>query len=131
MIQLQGTSGKTFDIKEDDKFALKFTMLLEGQLYGVKEAIQKYGYTEQRYYQLLKAYNKLGSDGLLDKKRGSDTKPIRTNQVTNQIIRLRFLDPFSSTHVISQKLKQNGYNVSVRSVERTITEYGLQKKHMF
>jgi hypothetical protein len=118
-------------IRPDDKTAVKFAMLIEGHLYEAKDACVKYGYTEQRYYQLLKKYNSLGLEGLIDKKRGSEKQPVRTESVTNQIIRLRFLDPFSSAAVISQKLKQQGYQVSTRSVERTITEYGLQKKRMF
>jgi transposase len=130
MLQFRGTNDKVFLIRQDDKTAVKFAMLIEGHLYGAKDACVKYGYTEQRYYQLLKKYNSLGLEGLMDKKRGSEKQPVRTELVTNQIIRLRFLDPFSSAAVISQKLKQQGYEVSTRSVERTITEYGLQKKRM-
>ena len=130
MIQLRGTDDNAFFIRPDDKTAVKFAMLVEGHLYGAKDACVKYGYTEQRYYQLLKKYNSLGLEGLQDKKRGSEKQPVRTELVTNQIIRLRFLDPFSSASVISQKLRQQGYEVSTRSVERTITEYGLQKKRM-
>ena len=130
MIQFRGTNNKVFLIRPDDKTAVKFVMLIEGHLYGVKDTCVKYGYTEQRYYQLLKKYNSVGSKGLMDKKRGSEKQPVRTELVTNQIIRLRFLDPFSSAAVISQKLRQQGHEVSTRSVERTITEYGLQKKRM-
>ena len=64
----------------------------------------------------------------MDKKRGPDKQTVRTRETINQIIRLRFLDPLASADVIAQKLKQTGYKVSKRSVERTITEYGLQKK---
>jgi len=46
----------------------------------------------------------------------------------HQIIRLRFLDPDGSPSIIVQKLKQMRIDVSLRSVERTIQEYGLQKK---
>jgi transposase len=130
MLQFRGTNDKAFLIHPDDKAAVKFAMLIEGHLYGAKDACIKYGYTEQRYYQLLKKYNSMGLEGLINKKRGSEKQPVRTELVTNQIIRLRFLDPFSSAAVISQKLKQQGYEVSTRSVERTITEYGLQKKRM-
>jgi transposase len=97
----------------------------------VQEAIKKYGYTEQRYYQLLQKYQESGAQALIDNKRGSDKQPVRTKETINQIIRLRFLDPFSSAGVIAQKLNQIGHKVSKRSVERTITEYGLQKKRMF
>ena len=107
-------------------------MLIEGHCtINVQSALQKYGYSEQRYYQLLRKYEQGGSQALLDKKPGSDKQPVRTRETLNQIIRLRFLDPFASADIIAQKLNQIGHKVSKRSVERTITEYGLQKKHMF
>ncbi len=130
MIEIQGNKKRKFKIKEDDKLTIKLAMLIEGECYGLKAALKKYGYTEPRYYQLLKIYKQEGAIGLMDKKRGSNKQPTRTKEVVNQIIRLRFLDPQSGTGVIAQKMKQNGYDVSLRSVERTITEYGLQKKHI-
>ena len=130
-ISIKGTKAKDFLIDDQDSLAIKLAMLIEGQCtIGVKAAIKKYGYTEQRYYQLLKDYQQEGSQALIDKKPGSDKQPVRTGDAVNQIIRLRFLDPFASAGVISQKLSQIGYKVSKRSVERTITEYGLQKKRM-
>jgi hypothetical protein len=131
-ISIKGVKGKDFIIDPQDSLSVKMAMLFEGHCtIGVKAAIEKYGYTEQRYYQLLNKYLEGGSEALIDKKPGSDKQPVRTIKAVNQIIRLRFLDPFASADVLSQKLKQKGYNVSKRSVERTITEYGLQKKRMF
>jgi len=131
-ILISGIRGKDFVISEKDSLCKKLSMLIEGHCtIGVQAAIQKYGYTEQRYYQLLKKYKDEGSPALIDRKPGSDKQPVRTKDVQNQIIRLRFLDPFASAKVIAQKLKQNGHKVSMRSVERTITDYGLQKKRMF
>ena len=128
-IIIEGVDGKKFEIDPLDKTAVKLAMLIEGNCtIGVKAAITKYGYTEARYYQLLKAYNTSGSVSLINKKRGSLKRPVRDKETTNQIIRERYLDPQASCEVISQKMKQNGYPVSIRSVERTITEYGLQKK---
>ncbi len=130
-ISIKGIKGKDFVIDEKDSLTMKLSMLIEGHCtIGVQEAIKKYGYTEQRYYQLLSKYLQDGAQGLIDKKTGSDKQPVRTKDVLNQIIRLRFLDPFSSAGVIAQKLNQIGMKVSKRSVERTITDYGLQKKRM-
>jgi len=130
-ISIKGIKQKDFIIDQKDNLCKKLAMLIEGHCtIGVKEAIKKYGYSEQRYYQLLAQYKHGGARALADKKRGSDKRPVRTDEAVNQIIRLRFLDPFSSAAIISQKLKQTGYNVSIRSVERTITEYGLQKKRI-
>lgn len=131
-ISIKGIKGKDFVIDPKDSLSKKLSMLIEGHCtIGVQEAIKKYGYTEQRYYQLLLKYHEDGAQALIDKKPGSDKQPVRTKDIVNQIIRLRFLDPFSSADVIAQKLNQIGHKVSKRSVERTITEYGLQKKHMF
>lgn len=117
------------NIAPDDKTTRKLMMLIEGTYgIGVQQATQKYGYSESRYYQLLRAFKRSGIDGLTDQKRGPKTRHVRSEQVTHQIIRLRFLDKKASAEVIAQTLRQMGIEVSTRSVERTITEYGLQKK---
>ncbi len=127
-ILIKGIKDKDFAIDQNDNLSVKLLMLFEGHCtIGVHEAIKKYGYTEQRYYQLLEKYKKEGAQGLIDKKPGSDKKPVRTKEIINQIIRHRFLDPFVSSAVLAQKLTQTGYKVSTRSVERTITEFGLKK----
>jgi len=131
-ILIKGIKEKDFVIDPNDSLSMKLSMLIEGHCtIGVHESIKKYGYTEQRYYQLLRKYQQHGAKALIDNKPGSEKQPIRTKDAVNQIIRLRFLDPLASAEVIAQKLKQIGYKVSKRSVERTITEYGLQKKRMF
>ncbi len=117
------------NVQNDDVATNKLLMLIEGTYgIGVKESLAKYGYTEQRYYQLLKSFKQDGVQALVNKKTGPHHKTIRTQSVMHQIIRLRFLDPEGSLPVIAQKLKQMGINVSQRSVERTIQEFGLQKK---
>lgn len=131
-ISIKGIKEKDFVIDQKDSLSMKLSMLIEGHCtIGVHEAIKKYGYTEQRYYQLLVKYQEGGAQALIDNKPGSDKQPVRTKEIVNQIIRFRFLDPFSGVDVIAQKLSQIGHKVSKRSVERTITEYGLQKKHIF
>ncbi len=116
-------------IKKEDKATIKLLMLIEGTYgIGVKSSLEKYRYTEQRYYQLKKDFMENGSDALIDKKRGPKDKHTRKKQVDMQIIRMRFLDPKAGAAVIAQKLNQTGIKISQRSVERTITDFGLQKK---
>jgi hypothetical protein len=52
----------------------------------------------------------------------------RTEEMVRQIIRHRFLDPDASAEVIAQKLQQAHHLISIRSVERVISDFGLQKK---
>jgi transposase len=92
------------------------------------QAAQKYGLSRQRYYQLLKQFQEQGVLGLQNQKRGPKTRSVRTDEVERQVIRHRFLDPDASVDIIAQKLRQTGFPVSTRSVERVVEKYGLQKK---
>ena len=49
-------------------------------------------------------------------------------QLVRQVIRHRLLDPDASPEVIAQKLVQSGWTISIRSVERVLADYTLQKK---
>ena len=124
--------GKTdqLEIKKNDSLAMKLAMLFEGVTTDVpkKELAKKYGYTREHYYHLKGQFEKFGSEGLIDKKTGPKNSTKRTDVVNNQIIRFRFLDPDASVEVIGQKMRQLGFNISDRSVSRTIQQYGLQKK---
>jgi len=117
------------NVQDNDSVAQKMLMLIEGVYgLGVKHSIAKYQYSEQRYYQLLKEFKLSGCNALFDKKRGPRQNSRRTEKIVQQIIRYRFLDPDASSAVITQKLKQTKHSISNRSVERTIQQYGLQKK---
>jgi transposase len=127
-IGLLGPKG-SLSIDPDDKPTIKLAMLFEGQCFlGPIKAAQKYGYSKQRYFQLLHAYEETGSDALISKKTGPRSNYVRTENVKAEIIRHRLLDPDAGTEVIAQKMKQSGFRISKRSVERTIAEHGLQKK---
>ena len=69
-----------------------------------------------------------GALALQNQKRGPKTNYVRTDEVERQVIRQRFLDPDASADIIAQKLRQAGFSISTRSVERVIEKYGLQKK---
>ncbi len=126
---LYGPAG-SLAVREDDEITLKLAMLFEGQCEGLgsTQAAQKFGYTRQRYYQILEQFKNHGADGLKSRKTGPKSHYRRTQEVVRQIIRYRFLDPNLSPEVIAQKLNQNGFPIAIRSVERALAEYGLQKK---
>jgi len=117
-------------IAAEDKVARKLAMLFEGKCLGLgpSKAAQKYGYSKQRYFQVLHAFLEGGSAALVAKKTGPKRNYVRTETVVSQVIRHRFLDPEANAAVIAQKMRQTGVRVSQRSVERIIAEHGLQKK---
>jgi transposase len=126
---MSGSKG-SLPIREDDEISFKLAMLFEGECEGLGpvKAAKKFGYTRQRYYQILDQFKADGARGLKSRKRGPRRNYRRTDEVVRQIIRYRFLDPQISPEVIAQKLNQTGSLIAARSVERVISDYGLQKK---
>jgi len=124
-----GTGG-SLKVPDEDEISLKLAMLIEGECGhgGPKAAAKKYGYSRQRYFQLRSAFFDKGAVALANQRRGPKTNYRRTDEVVCQVIRHRFLDPDASSEVIAQKVRQCGFAISQRSVDRIFAEYGLQKK---
>ena len=126
---LTGPAGSLL-LLPNDEITLKLTMLYEGDCEGLGPlaAARKFGYSKQRYFQLRHRFQEQGALALLSQTTGPKSNYRRTEEVVRQIIRHRFLDPDTSPEVIAQKLGQTDHPISIRSVERTIADYGLQKK---
>jgi transposase len=126
---LTGPSG-SIPFPTDDEITRKLLMLIEGQCQGLgpSKAAAKFGFTKQRYFQLLHEFQAHGAISLKNKPRGPHSNYRRTEQLIRQVIRHRFLDPDASAEVIAQKIRQTGQVISIRSVERVIGDFGLQKK---
>ena len=117
-------------VLEDDEISKKLGMLIEGECQGLgpARAAAKYGFTRQRYHQLRKSFLQSGAIALASRKRGPKGPSRQTDELICQAIRQRFLDPDASSEVIAQKLRQTGFTVSKRTVDRIFAHYGLQKK---
>ena len=126
---LVGQAG-SLPIREDDEITRKLAMLIEGECEGLGplKAAKKFGFSKQRYFQIRQAFQERGAQSLKSKPRGPRTNYRRTGELVREVIRHRFLDPSASADVIAQKLRQAGLEISTRSVERVIAEYGLQNK---
>jgi transposase len=122
--------GGLLPVQADDEITRKLLMLIEGECEGLgpSQAAHKFGFSRQRYFQLRAAFAEHGALALQSQKRGPKTRYRRTAEVIRQVIRYRFLDPEASGEVIAQKLTQSGWTISIRSVQRVIEEFGLQKK---
>lgn len=133
----KGTLSKNYhgkielSVSANDPIAWKLLMLFEAaqdKSGRVEDVAKKYGYSREHFYVIKKAYDMEGTKGLMNNPTGPKTDYVRTDSVKKQIIRHRFLDPEANSEVIAQKMQQSGIPISQRSVERTINEYGLQKK---
>ncbi len=122
--------GGSLLISPDDEVSLKLAMLVEGECGtgGPSEAARKFGFCRQRYFQLRAIFKEKGAAGLVNQPRGPKTNYRRTREVVCQVVRYRFLDPDMTSEVIAQKLRQTGFEIGARSVDRILAEYGLQKK---
>jgi hypothetical protein len=127
--EIVGPAG-TLALKPGDEIARKLAMLMAGECERVGPALaaKAFGYSRQRYFQLRAIYEEQGALGLRSDKRGPKRNYRRSTELVCQAIRHRFLDPDASSEVIAQKLRQCGFQISKRSVDRVFFEFGLQKK---
>jgi len=126
---LVGQAG-SLAVAANDEIVRKLAMLIEGECEGLGpvKAAKKFNYTRQRYFQIRCAFLEKGASALMSKARGPKRDYRRTGEAVRQVLRHRFLDPDATAEVIAQKLRQSGWLISTRSVERIIAEYGIQKK---
>ncbi len=127
--RLTGSAG-SLPIRPEDEITLKLAMLYEGQCEGLgaTRAAKKFGYSKARYFQLLHRLQEQGARALHRQPTGPKSNYRRTDEIVRQVIQHRVLDPKASAEVIAQKLEQTHHPLSLRSVERVIADYGLQKK---
>jgi transposase len=128
-LRFSGQAGHLL-VPKSDVITHRLAMLILGQCEGkgATYAANQFDFSRQRYYQLLDLFEEHGALGLAPGTPGPKRDYRRTEQIVRLVIRHRFLDPDASAEVIAQKLRQHGNAISQRSVERTIAEYGLQKK---
>lgn len=120
----------SLSIDPDDEVSIKLAMLVKGECSGdgPTRAAQEFGFSRQRYFQLRNLFMAHGAAGLASAQRGPKTNYRRTREAVCQVVRYRFLDANISGEVIAQKLRQNGFKIGARSVERILADFGLQKK---
>lgn len=124
-----GEAG-SLTVLEDDEIAWKLAMLLAGECDGLgpSQAAARFGFSAQRYFQLRQAFTERGAAALASLRRGPKTNYRRTQELVCQTLRHRLLDPDASSEVIAQKLRQSGFDISKRSVDRIFAQFGFQKK---
>jgi len=121
--------GGSLPVPPGDRVTLKMAMLYEGQCAGLgaRAAAAKYGYTRQGYYKVLQQYRTQGAAAFFNRP-GPKTNYRRSEEVVRAVIRHRFQHPESPASELVRLLQAAGHRVGKRSVERVISEYGLQQR---
>ena len=91
------------------------------------EVLSEFGRSRSTYYEKLRRFREEGVEGLLSRPPGPRTAWRRPLEVVRFIVRNRLRDPSRSAALIAGDLLRHGHAVSVRSVERTLSQFGLTR----
>ncbi len=126
--EIRGPGG-ALPLRPDDEATLDLVMLIEGETSGrpLEEVLAEFGRSRSTYYEKLRRFRDEGLDGLRDRPPGPRGPWRRPMEVIRFIVMARLRDPFRSAQAIGEDLARLGHPVSVRSVERTLTQFGLTR----
>lgn len=126
--EIKGPGG-TLPLRPRDEAALDFVMLIEGETSGVAldEVLRKFGRSRSTYYEKLRRFRENGFEGLLARPPGPRSPWRRPIEVVRFIVTSRLRHPERSAADIVAELTRMGHTVSVRSVERTLSQFGLTR----
>jgi transposase len=116
-------------IRPNDRAALDLAMLIAGETSGrpLDEVLAEFGRSRSTYFEKLRLFRERGLAGLLPRPTGPRQPWRRRISVVAQIVMVRLRDPDRSAAAIAADLAHRHIPVSVRSVERTLTEFGLTR----
>ena len=126
--EIRGPGG-VLPIRPEDEAALDLVMLVDGETSGVEldDVLRKYGRSRSTYYEKLRRFREQGLGGLLSRPPGPRAPWRRPLEVIRFIVTTRLRNPERSASSISEELARQGHPVSARSVERTLSQFGLTR----
>ena len=126
--EIRGPGG-ILPIGSRDDATTDFVMLIEGETSGrpLDEVLREFGRSRSTYYEKLRRFRESGLEGLLSKPPGPRSAWRRPIEVVRFIVTTKLRDPEKSAAAIAESLAGLGHSVSVRSVERTLTQFGLTR----
>jgi transposase len=121
--------GGALSVRPDDQVALDLAMLIEGETSGrpLEDVLQHFGRSRTAYYEKLRRYKEEGVAGLAARPPGPHGPWRRSHDVVRFVVTARLRDGTRSPETIARDLAQLGHEVSVRSVERTLQQFGLTR----
>lgn len=129
--KIQGeTPARLFTVSSEDKVQWRYEMIRESSLSRdpIDKICQRYNYSRDMFFYYKGKFEAQGMMGLVDKKPGPKKPRKRTEDAEGMIIELRFKHPHLNMYEIARRLKQEGFDISPRSVARTLQEHGLSLK---
>ncbi len=124
--EIRGPGG-SLPLRAGDEAALDLLMLVEGETSGqpLEAVLEKFGRSRSSYYEKLHRFTERGIEGLLALPPGPRSAWRRPLEVLQFIVTSRLRDPTRNAATIAEELARLGHAVSVRTVERTLTQFGL------
>jgi transposase len=126
--EIKGPGG-VLPIRSEDEAALDLVMLVEGETSGreLEEVLCQFGRSRSTYYEKLRRFRDQGLEGLLGRPPGPRSPWRRPMEVVRFIVTTRLRNPERSAASIAEELARQGHPVSMRSVERTLSQFGLTR----
>lgn len=126
---VEGQRGR-FIIDLGDPLQTRYEMVRELSLSGgAKEKIcSTYGYTRASGHIYQRAWGENKWEGLKDKPRGPQRNYIRTEDIEERVLSIRFNRPELDMYDIRDLLEKEGKIISARSVARILSEHGVTLK---
>ncbi|HEY6100425.1 MAG TPA: helix-turn-helix domain-containing protein [Anaeromyxobacter sp.] len=126
--EIKGPGG-TLPLRADDEAVVDLVMLIEGETSGreLDEVLQQFGRSRSTYYEKLRRFREQGIEGLLARPPGPRSPWRRPIEVVRFVVTTRLRHPDRSAGTIAEDLARLGHAVSVRSVERTLSQFGLTR----
>jgi len=126
--EIRGPGG-VLPIGEHDDAALDLVMLIEGETSGrpLESVLEQYSRSRSTYYEKLRRFREAGLPGLLSRPPGPRSAWRRPLEVVRYIVTTRLRHPDRAAAEIVEDLTRLGHRLSIRSVERTLTQFGLTR----
>jgi transposase len=126
--EIRGPGG-VLPIGPKDEAAVDLVMLVEGETSGrpLDDVLRQFGRSRSTYYEKLRRFREAGLEGLLSRPPGPRSPWRRPIEVVRFIVTAKLRHPDRSAAAIAEELSRLGHPVSVRSVERTLSQFGLTR----
>jgi transposase len=126
--EIRGPGG-VLPLGPHDEAVVDLVMLIDGETSGrtLDSVLEQYARSRSTYYEKLRRFRSEGFAGLLEKQPGPRSAWRRPLEVLRFIVTSRIRRPGCTAAEIAQELGRMGHVLSVRSVERTLTQFGLAR----